>query len=113
MKDVVKTLATMDLPSLGKAILQALALDERIYVAVQESSQGLWMALIVVGLAGLSQALGQSLVLFVNQVRPRRFILAMIASVIGYIGGYALWLVSVWVVGVYAFGADVSWMAVV
>jgi hypothetical protein len=102
----------MDLPSLGQAILQALALDERVFVAAQESRQGLWIALIVVGLAGLSQALGQSLVLFINQVRPRRFILAMIASTIGYMGGYGLWLLSVWLVGTFAFGADVSWMAV-
>jgi hypothetical protein len=102
----------MDLPSLGKAILQAMMLDESIYVAVQESSQGLWMALVVVALAGLSQALGQSLVLFINQVRPRRFILAMIASVIGYMGGYGLWIISVGLVGVYGFGAEVSWMAV-
>jgi hypothetical protein len=109
---VLAAAVTMELPSLGEAILQALALDESIYVAIQESRQGLWMALIVVGLAGLSQALGQSLVLFINQVRPRRFILAMLASVIGYIGGYGLWLACVWLVGVYAFGAEVSWMAV-
>jgi hypothetical protein len=102
----------MDFPSLGEAILRALALDEQIFVAVQESRQGLWIALIVVGLAGLSQALGQSLVLFINQVRPRRYILAMIASTIGHMGGYGLWLLSVWLVGVYTFGADVSWMAV-
>jgi hypothetical protein len=102
----------MELPSLGKAILQALTLDESIYIAVQESPQGLWIALIVMGLAGLSQALGQSLVLFINQVRPRRFILAMLASVIGYMGGYGLWLASVWLVVVYAFNVDVSWMAV-
>ncbi len=112
MKTLAQTVANMELPALGKAILQALTLDERIYVAVQESRQGLWIALIVVGLAGLSQALGQSLVLFINQVRPRRFILAMIASTIGYMGGYGLWLASVWLVGVYAFGAEVSWTAV-
>ena len=102
----------MELPSLAKAILQALTLDESIYVAVQHSRQGLWMALIVVGLAGLSQEMGQSLVLFINHVRPRRFILAVLAAVIGYMSGYALWVASVWLVGVYAFGADVSWMAV-
>jgi hypothetical protein len=102
----------MELPSLGRAILQALALDERVFVAVQGSRQGLWIALIVVGLAGLSQALGQSLVLFIIQVRPRRFILAMIASTSGYMGGYGLWLASVWLVGVFAFGADVSWAEV-
>lgn len=101
----------MELPSLGKAILQALALDEQIYVAVQASRQGLWMAMIVVGLAGLSQALGQSLVLFINQIRPRRFILAMIASVVTYMGGYGLWLASVWLVATFAFGAEISWMA--
>lgn len=102
----------MEVPSLGRAIWQALTLQEEIFVAVQGSRQGLLIALIVVGLAGLSQALGQSLVLFINQVRPRRFILAMIASTIGYMGGYGLWMAIVWLVAVYAFGADVSWMAV-
>ena len=101
-----------ELPSLGEAIIKALALDSQVFVAVQGSRQGLWIALIVMGLAGLSQALGQSLVLFVNQVRPRRFILALIASTIVHMGGYGLWLVSVWLVGVYAFDAQVSWMAV-
>ena len=101
-----------ELPSLGEAILQALALDSEIFVAIQGSQRGLWFALIVVGLAGLSQALGQSLVLFINQVRPRRFILALLASTVVHMGGYGLWLVSVWLVGVYAFGAQVSWMAV-
>lgn len=103
---------TTELPSLGRAIVQALALDGSVFVTMQGSRQGLWIALVVVGLAGLSQALGQSLVLFINHVRPRRFILAMIASTIGYMGGYGLWLVSVWLVGVYAFGAEVSWMEV-
>jgi hypothetical protein len=102
----------MDFPPLGQAILRALALDAQIFVAAQEARQGLWSALIVVGLAGLSQALGQSLVLFINQVRPRRFILAVLASTIGHVGGYGLWLVSVWLVGVYAFGVELSWAAV-
>jgi hypothetical protein len=102
----------MEFPTLGEAIVQALALNEEIFVTVQGSRQGLWIALIVVGLAGLSQALGQSLVLFINHVRPRRFILAMIASTIGYMGGYGLWLAIVWLVGVFAFGANVTWMEV-
>ena len=72
-----------DFPSLASAIWQALTLDEQIFVTVEGTRQGLWIALIVVALAGLSQAFGQSLVLFINQVRPRRFILAIIASTIG------------------------------
>lgn len=102
----------MELPSLGETIRQALALRESIFLAVQQSPQGLWTALMVVGLAGLSQALGQSLVLFINHVRPRRFILAVAASVVSYMAGYLLWAGSVWLVGTYAFNRDVAWVTV-
>lgn len=102
----------MDLPSLGETIRQALALRESIFLTVQQSPQGIWIALTVVGLAGLSQAVGQSLVLFINHVRPRRFILAVAASVVSYMAGYVLWAATVWLVGVYAFDRDVSWIAV-
>jgi hypothetical protein len=104
--------AQFELPSLGETIRQALALRESIFVVVPQSPRGLWVALIVVGLAGLSQALGQSLVLFANHVRPRRFILAVLAAAIGYVVGYLLWAASVWLVGVYAFGAEVRWVTV-
>ena len=102
----------LELPTLGETIWQAMILRESIYLAVQQSRQGLLLALAVVGLAGLSQALGQSLVLFINHVRPRRFILAMAASTVTYMLGYVLWTLVVWLVGVYAFDAQVGWMAV-
>lgn len=102
----------MDLPSLDETIRRALTLQEPIYLAVQQSPRGLWVAMIVVGLAGLSQALGQSLVLFINHVRPRRFIFAVVFSAISYMLGYILWTASVWLVGVYAFGQDAPWAAV-
>jgi hypothetical protein len=101
-----------ELPTLGDAIRHALALRESVFLAVQTSRQGLWLALTVVALAGLSQALGQSLVLFINHVRPRRFILAVLFAALSYVLGYALWTASVYVVGVYAFGARASWAAV-
>jgi hypothetical protein len=100
------------MPSLGDTIRQALALDETIYVEIQRGSGGIWLALAVVGLAGLSQSLGQSVVLFINHVRPRRFLLAMIISAVSYMVGYLLWSSSVWLVGVYAFGRSESWLAV-
>ncbi len=103
---------TNELPTLGEAIRQALALRESIFLAVQTSRHGLWLALSVVALAGLSQALGQSLVLFINHVRPRRFILAVLFAALSYVLGYVLWTVSVVLVGAYAFGAHVGWVAV-
>lgn len=105
-------MVTNELPSLGETIRDALALRESIFVTIQRAPNGLWLALAVVGLAGLSEAFGQSLVLFINHVRPRRFILAVLTSVLTYIIGYVLWTVSVWLVGVYAFDRDVGWVAV-
>ena len=103
---------TNELPTLGEAIRQALALRESIFLTVQISRHGLWLALTVVALAGLSQALGQSLVLFINHVRPRRFILAVLFAAVSYVLGYVLWTASVFLVGVYAFGVHVHWVAV-
>lgn len=105
-------MAANELPSLGETIREALALRESIFVTIQRAPNGLWLALAVVGLAGLSEAVGQSLVLFINHVRPRRFILAVLTSVLTYFIGYVLWTVSVWLVGVYAFDRDVGWVAV-
>lgn len=102
----------MELPSLGETIRQVLILRESIFLAAKSSPHGIWVALSVVGIAGLSQALGQSLVLFINHVRPRRFILAVAVSVISYMAGYLLWTASVWLVGVYAFDRDVGWVVV-
>jgi hypothetical protein len=107
-----EVIVTSELPSLGETIRQALALQESIFVAIQRAPYGLWVALTVVGLAGLSEALGQSLVLFINHVRPQRFMLAVLFSVVSYILGYLLWVGSVWLVGTYAFGRDVSWVPI-
>ncbi len=105
-------MSPIEIPFLGQIIRGALALDKNVFIGVQHSSQGIWIALIVVGLAGLSESLGQSLVLFINRVRPRRFIPAVLISAISYIVGYMLWTSSVWLVGTYAFGRSVSWWAV-
>jgi hypothetical protein len=106
------SMLTSELPSLGETIRQALVLRESIFVTIQRAPHGLWVALLVVGLAGLSEALGQSLVLFINHVRPRRFVLAVLLSVLAYIAGYVLWTGSVWLVGVHAFGRDLAWAPV-
>jgi hypothetical protein len=45
-------------------------------------------------------------------VRPRRFVLAVLLSVLASMAGYVLWTGSVWIVGVYAFGRDVAWTPV-
>ena len=57
-----------DLPSFLQIVSMALRLDPQIFLAVQTAPNGTWIALAVVALAGVSEALGQSLVLFLNHI---------------------------------------------
>jgi hypothetical protein len=99
---------TFELPSFGETIGQALRLDPAIFAAIQRSTNGLWPALFIVCLACLSESVGQSIGLFVNQVRPRRFVLALVISTLSRISGYLLWTASVWLVATYLFARPVS-----
>lgn len=50
----------------------------------------------VVILAGLSQAIGQSIILFVNRVKPGRFVLSLAISAVLFGFGYLFWALSTW-----------------
>lgn len=87
------------MPPLGETIRAALRLDSAIYVMVQNSRRGLEVALLVMALAALSEAVGQSVVLFLNRVRPGRFVLALALSTGSNVVGYLLWVVCIWLAG--------------
>ena len=53
-----------ELPSVSQTIRMALRLDSTVYTLVQGSRAGLTLALVVVFLAAISEAMGQSVVLF-------------------------------------------------
>jgi len=79
-----------DLPSVSETIRMALRLDSSIYTLVQGSRAGLALALLVVLLAAISEATGQSVVLLLNRVRPFRFALSVIIAVVSNIIGFLL-----------------------
>lgn len=97
------------LPSLGHTINRVMALDSTIFLAYLAAPHGPWTALIIVIMAGLSKTLGQSIILFLNRVRPLRFALALGFGVIQYVGGYLLWATMLWLAGTYIFGATTTW----
>lgn len=98
--------------SLWQTIQQAMRLNQSVFAEIQQVPGGLGMALIIVTLAGLSESLGQSVVLFINRLPPRRFVLALMITAASHLGGYVVWTVTVWLVGVYVFGQAVSLHAV-
>jgi hypothetical protein len=100
------------LPSIGDTIRRVMALDSSIFLAYVTARDGLWGALWLVALAGISKTVGQSVILFINHVRPLRFGLALLIGVVQYIGGYLLWATSVWLAGAYGFGVLAPWPTV-
>lgn len=56
------------------------------------------VAINVLLLAGFSQAIGQSIILFINRVKPLRFILSLLLSAILYVISYGFWIWSTWLV---------------
>src|SRR4051812_34202247 len=101
-----------DLPSFLQIISMALRLDPQIFLAVQIAPNGIWIALSVVALAGVSEALGQSLILFLNHIRPSRFGLAVAIATATHMVGYVLWTMTIWLAGRALFQQDQPLLAV-
>ena len=47
-------------------------------------------------LAGLSQAIGQAFILFLNRVRPLRFLLSLLLEALLFAFGFLIWAISTW-----------------
>ena len=89
-------------------LFDALRLREKAFLAVQRSPDGSVLALTVVLLAGVATALGQSVVLFINRVKPRRFVLTVFISSALYVFSYAVWAASLWGLGRVLFASEAS-----
>jgi hypothetical protein len=87
-------------------------LDPNVFRAIETQPDGTQMALTVLLLAGLSQAIGQGIVLFVNRVKPIRFVLSLGIAAILFVISTAFWILSVWFVSHVVFSVDTSFTTV-
>jgi len=69
-------------------------------------------ALYIVLIAGFSQAIGQGLVLFINRVKPFRFVLSLLMAAILFVFGYIFWVVSTWLACYLLLGRNTSYSSV-
>lgn len=74
----------------------AMLLDPNAFDALAARPDGLRLSLWVVFLAGLSSAVGQSVVLFANRVRPGRFAASLIVSAVLFVFSALFWALSLW-----------------
>lgn len=79
-------------------VRQAIALNSDAFQTVTTLPEANRIATNVLLLAGLSQAIGQSIILFINRVKPLRFLLSLIIAGILFVFSYGFWIGSTWLV---------------
>jgi hypothetical protein len=72
-------------------IAGALRLDPAAFEALAALPAATRFGLVVLAVAGISQALGQSVALFANRVRPRRFVVASSVSAAVFVASVVVW----------------------
>lgn len=87
----------------------ALALNPKAFQVMAELPNANKVAIDVLLLAGFSQALGQSIILFINRVKPFRFILSLLLSAILFVFSYGFWIWSTWLVSRFLFQQTVDY----
>jgi len=95
----------LDLTSVGGFItamwdvaVGVLKLDPNVFTTVITTGGGGWVALAILFVAGISDMLGQSVVLFANRVSPRRFWVSLFMSGLMLIFSVLVWAISIWLV---------------
>ena len=68
--------------------------------------------MLIVFLAGLSQAVAQSIILFANRVRPLRFFISLLLAALLFVVGYLFWSLSIWVTGLLVLRNPIPWQTV-
>jgi hypothetical protein len=110
----------VDFTSLGAAIATffqfvgaILSRQDGIIAQVYNQEGVLQLSLVIVLAAGLSEAVGQSVVLFANEVKPRRMVISLVLSAFLFLGGYVLWVASIYLLAFILFRPDASLLSII
>ncbi|MFM7787969.1 MAG: YIP1 family protein, partial [Microcystis panniformis] len=117
MKQLIQALALLGLLGIAGLLLLFLApswptlfgvlvLDPRAFITIKSLRFGLEEAIIVVFIASVSEAIGQSFVLFINRIPPSRFIFSLLITSILYAFNFGIWAAGLWLVTILLFRGD-------
>lgn len=91
--------------------LGAMGLNPDAYVRINQIRSGFTVALFIVLVAGISQTLGQCIVLFVNRVRPVRFIFSTVVSGVLFACTFLFWGLSITAIIRLFFNVNIPFLA--
>ncbi|ARV59140.1 CAAX protease [Nostocales cyanobacterium HT-58-2] len=87
------------LNQLGDLIGGSFSLNQEAFQKIVSLLEGQTVALLVVLTAGLSLAVGQSVILFINRVQPLRFMFSLLLNAILFTCGFVFLVFSTWLIG--------------
>lgn len=93
---------------IGELLGGALWLDPAAFSQIISLPHGALIALVIVLVAGIAEAIGQSIVLFVNRVRPFRFILSLLIAAVLFAFTFVFWTLSTWGIAYVLFRQEIS-----
>ncbi len=88
----------IDFNQLRELLAGAFSFRLEAFEQIGNAANGLSIALLIVLFVGLSLAVGQAIVLFINRVQPIRFIFSLLISAILYTFGYLFLVLSTWLI---------------
>ncbi|NJN86778.1 MAG: hypothetical protein HC881_11250 [Leptolyngbyaceae cyanobacterium SL_7_1] len=91
----------------------AIMLRSEAFGQIEQLPLGIGVAIYVALLAGLSQSFGQGIVLFINRVKPFRFLLSLLIAAVLFGFSYLFWAFSTWLAAVILFAQTESLIDVV
>src|SRR5688500_16199263 len=77
----------------------ALRLNPDVFERVARTPDSQWVILAITILGGASLLAGQSFILFLNRVSPRRFVMSLFLNGVLFTGSLVIWAFSIWVTG--------------
>jgi hypothetical protein len=89
-----------------RGIIHSMALNPQVAELVSRYPESRWVVLTIAILGGAGLLLGQSVILFVNRVRPARFAMSLLLNGFVFAISLAVWGVVIWLIGMLFFPAE-------
>ncbi len=90
-----------------RGIGEAMRLNPQVFEVVEAYPNSRWVILGIALVGGASMLIGQSVILFVNRVRPGRFALSLLLNGIVLTISLLMWALMIWIVGRFLFAEPV------
>ncbi len=87
---------TIDSLSIKEFINGVFQLRAEVFQQIDLVGNGLIVALLIVLIAGLSLAIGECVILFINRVKPVRFVFSLLLNAVLYVFGFLFLVISTW-----------------